>query len=79
MLPFELGEHTGLDGSFRILNFARNKPVVYLDHKVSGLFLEEAEQITFFRLQMDMLVDVAMSPAESQDLIAQIANEHERE
>jgi hypothetical protein len=78
VLPFELGGHTGLDGSFRVLDFPHNKPVVYLDHKISGLFLEEPDQIAFFRHQMDMLLEIALSPAKSRDLIARIANEHER-
>ncbi|HEV7934601.1 MAG TPA: DUF5753 domain-containing protein [Actinomadura sp.] len=78
VLPFELGGHTGLDGSFRVLDFPHNKPVVYLDHKISGLFLEEPDQIAFFRHQMDMLLEIALSPTKSRDLIARIANEHER-
>ena len=79
VLPLDLAAHTGLDGSFTILDFARNKPVVYLDHKISGLFLEEPDQIAFFKHQVDMLSDVALSPAKSQDLVAQIATDHEQE
>lgn len=77
VLPFALGGHTGLDGSFVLFDFPHNKPVVYLDHKISGLFLEEAEQIDFFRRQTDILIAGALSPARSRDLIVRAAREHE--
>jgi transcriptional regulator with XRE-family HTH domain len=79
VVPLSLGGHTGLDGSFALFDFPRNRSVVYLDHKISGLFLEEAPQVSFFRREADRLAEVALSPAESVDLVASIATEHERE
>lgn len=78
VLPFSVGGHTGLDGAFAILSFARNKPVVYLDHKISGLFLEEQDQVGVFQREVDRLTEVALSPAKSLDLVAQVATEHSR-
>lgn len=49
-----------------LMTFARNRPVAHLEHKLSGLFLDDPEQ-------------VALSPAQSIDLIARIATERERE
>ncbi len=65
VVPLAVGAHTGLDGSFALLDFPRNRSVVYLDHKLSGLFLEEAPQVSAFRGEADRLADVALSPAES--------------
>ncbi|MGQ0839876.1 helix-turn-helix domain-containing protein [Actinokineospora sp.] len=79
VLPCTLHGHSGLDGSFHLLDFERNKAVVYLDHKISGLFLEEPDQIEFFRREADRLVEVALSPAKSVELVATIAQEYDRE
>ncbi|WP_018685192.1 helix-turn-helix domain-containing protein [Actinokineospora enzanensis] len=79
VLPLSLRGHSGLDGSFTLLDFERNKPVVYLDHKVSGLFLEEDAHIAFFRAETDTLAELALSPAKSAELVATIAREHDRE
>ncbi|MEU5989180.1 helix-turn-helix transcriptional regulator [Spirillospora sp. NPDC047418] len=76
VLPFALGGHPGLDGSFIVMDFAHAKPVVHLEHKISGLFLEEPAQVAFFRHQADRLMEVALSPAESVDLVARLAREH---
>jgi hypothetical protein len=79
VIPLTAGGHTGLDGSFALFDFPRNKSVVYLDHKISGLFLEEAPQVAFFRQEADRLDEIALSPTESVTFVAQVATEHERE
>jgi hypothetical protein len=79
VVPFGVGAHTGLDGPIVLLAFARNRPVVHLEHKLSGLFLDEPKQVGFFRREADRLAEVALSPAESVDLVARVATEHERE
>ncbi|GAB3818193.1 hypothetical protein GCM10027605_70290 [Micromonospora zhanjiangensis] len=53
--------------------------MVYLDHKLAGLFLEEAPQVTHFRREADRLARVALSPAESVEFVARVATEYERE
>lgn len=79
VLPRSLHGHPGLDGSFTLLDFDGNKPVVHLEHKVSGLFLEEPDQVQFFRREADRLSELALSPAESAELVATIAQQHDRE
>jgi transcriptional regulator with XRE-family HTH domain len=79
ILPFELGGHTGLDGAFVVLDFRHNRPVVHLEHKISGAFLEEPDQVAYFRREIDRLLDTALSPGKSEDLIARVARQHERE
>jgi hypothetical protein len=79
VVPLGVGGYTGLDGSFALLDFPRNRSVVHLEHKISGLFLEEPEQVAFFRREADRLTGVALSAAESADLVARVATEHERE
>ncbi len=38
VLPFDVGAHTGLDGSFIVLDFAEHKPVVHHEHKITASF-----------------------------------------
>ncbi|WP_424183568.1 helix-turn-helix domain-containing protein [Actinokineospora sp. G85] len=79
VLPMALRGHPGLDGPFLLLDFEQQQPVVYLDHKVSGLFLEEPDQVALFRDVTDKLSAVALSQTKSADLVATIAQEHDRE
>ena len=79
VVPMAVGGHTGLDGSFALFDFPRNRSVVFLDHKLTGLFLEEAPQVAHFRREADRLAEVALSPVDSVELVARYATEHERE
>ncbi|RKR90100.1 helix-turn-helix protein [Micromonospora pisi] len=78
VVPLAAGAHTGLDGAFALLDFPRNRSVVYLDHKISGLFLEERHQVEFFRREAVRLAEAALSPLASVNFIARVASEHER-
>lgn len=78
VLPFTLGGHGGLDGSFVIMSFSHANPVAYLDHKISGLFLEETEQIALFQKEADNLCRAALSHRESADLLTDQARALER-
>jgi transcriptional regulator with XRE-family HTH domain len=79
VVPFDCGAYTGLDGSFMILDFPRNRSVVHLEHKLAALFLEEPEQIDFFRREAERLDEVALTPVKSLDFVARVATEHDRE
>ncbi|MGC4804850.1 helix-turn-helix domain-containing protein [Micromonospora sp. DT233] len=79
VVPLAVGGHTGLDGSFALFDFPRNRSVVYLDHKLTGLFLEEAPQVAHFRREADRLSEAALSPVDSLELVARCATEYERE
>lgn len=61
------------------MGFARAKPMVHLEHNISGLFLEELAQVTYFRHLADRLTEMALSPAESVDFVARLAREYDRE
>jgi transcriptional regulator with XRE-family HTH domain len=78
VLPFRTGE-VGLFSSFYLMNFPRNKSVVYLETMASGIYHEDAEKIDYFRQQASELARVALNPAESGALVARIASEHDRE
>lgn len=79
ILRFELGGQAALDGAFHLMDFPKAKPVVHLEHKISGVFLEEDDQVEFYRNEAARLADVALSPAESVEFVATIAQEHDQE
>ena len=78
VVPLAAGAHTGLDGAFALLDLPRNRSVVYLDHKISGLFLEDRHQVDFFRREAVRLAEAALDPVKSVNFIARIAGEYER-
>ncbi|RZS30316.1 helix-turn-helix protein [Herbihabitans rhizosphaerae] len=79
VLPFEQGGHAALDGTFHIIEFANHNSVIYLDHKISGLFLEQPDHVALFRREADKLTKAALSPGMSMDFVAAIAREYERQ
>jgi transcriptional regulator with XRE-family HTH domain len=79
VVPFAVGAHTGLDGSFVIMDFARHNAVVNLEHKLSSVFLERPDEVALFRREADRLEALSLSPDESLDFVARVATEHDRE
>lgn len=79
VVPMSVGAHAGLDGPFVIFDFARRKGIVVLEHRLNGLFVNDAEQVAIFRKAKESLVSLALTPAKSLDFIARLAHERERE
>ncbi|RCV57765.1 helix-turn-helix domain-containing protein [Marinitenerispora sediminis] len=77
VVPCFVGGYSGLDGSFSLVDFAGQKPVVHIEHKITGLFLEADHEISFFRKEADRLRDVALSAENSMNLVNSIAKELE--
>lgn len=77
VIPFSVGAHTGLDGSFYLLEFVRARTIVHLEQRRSGAFLDAPEDVTPFLHARTTLRQTAMSPAESCDLIAEYAERFE--
>ncbi|WP_434742526.1 helix-turn-helix domain-containing protein [Micromonospora sp. SH-82] len=79
VVPLAFGGHTGLDGGFVLFDFPFHPSVVHLEHKISGTFLEEADQVAVFRRAADSLAEKALNSVESIDFVVQVAAEYERE
>jgi transcriptional regulator with XRE-family HTH domain len=79
VIPYQHGAHTGLDGSFVVLEFAKAQTIVHLEHKRSGLFLDEPEIVAPFVSAVDTLRDTALDPRRSAEFVASVAAEYERE
>jgi transcriptional regulator with XRE-family HTH domain len=76
VLPFAAGEHIGITGPFVIFSFSSTSDldVVVLDHLTSSLYLERKEDLQAYSEAFNALRIHALSPEDSLDFIAGIAD-----
>jgi transcriptional regulator with XRE-family HTH domain len=77
VVPFSVGEHAGLGGSFTIVDFTEpdDSKVVYLEETETILYLENSVDIERYTLAFERLQMAAMGPAETSALLATLARE----
>lgn len=69
VIPYSAGVHHALHGNSLILEFARQRPIVHLEHRRAGLFLDDPDEIFPFVESATSVEEKALSPAESAELI----------
>ncbi|MQY21225.1 helix-turn-helix domain-containing protein [Nocardia macrotermitis] len=76
IIPFDSGGHPGMRGSFALMDFpeAEGPEVVYLDTMAGQIFVEEQGQVKRYNEQFVQLAAIALSPAKSSKLVAQLAD-----
>ncbi|MBB5072073.1 transcriptional regulator with XRE-family HTH domain [Saccharopolyspora gloriosae] len=77
VVPFSAGAHTGMDGPFLLLEFLRSRPVVHLEQRRCGAFLDDPEDVTPFQHARSRLCRTALSPNCSMELVAAYARRYE--
>jgi len=77
ILPFDVGAHAGLDGTFAILQYDEpNDPMlVFAAHAAGGLFLEKDDELQRYAYIFDRLRASALSAEASVDMFAALAKE----
>jgi hypothetical protein len=75
VVPLCAGAHAGLRGSFVILEFAEEPALVHVENQSIGLFLEEEVDLAAYRLALGTILQIALAPAATIELITQIATE----
>jgi transcriptional regulator with XRE-family HTH domain len=77
VLPFSVGAHIAMLGTFVLLSFPEqaDPDIVYLETDTSSLYLEEAQEIKRYGEIFDHLRATALSPRESVAFIEAIAAE----
>jgi hypothetical protein len=79
VLPLARGGHTGLDGTFTVLDFPLellgDPETVYVQTRLKGVYYEEPVEIDEYRQTLTRLQAEALTPAESSLMIARIAEE----
>lgn len=72
VIPERTGWHPGLDGPFLLLDFPAASPIVMLENRRSALFLHEDDDVQAYRLAVETIHTIAMSPESSSGLIADL-------
>lgn len=77
VLPFQAGEHAGLDGSFTILDFpgAVQKTTIHMENSLSDQYLREANAVKLYTELFDAICAKAYSPEESKEAIDRVRKE----
>ncbi|MEV5749654.1 DUF5753 domain-containing protein [Actinoallomurus sp. NPDC052308] len=74
ILPKDVGATSGLEGPFSILSLPEPIPDVGYTEGVGGaVYLESVEDVRRCTLRFGMLIDQALSPSKSVDLLASAA------
>lgn len=77
VVPLQAGPHAGLRGAFAILEFAEEPSLAFIENHHVDMFLGEKEDVAAYRVALGNILNEALQPAESVELISKIAGEHE--
>jgi hypothetical protein len=70
VIPFGAGAHTGMTGSFLVMDFHHpDPPLVYTENYSGGLFLESPEDVDRYRANFHRLSAQALSPEATAQMI----------
>jgi transcriptional regulator with XRE-family HTH domain len=77
VLPFSVGAHAGMDGTFAILNFPEpgDPDVVYAENATGGLFLEKHDELRKYSFIFDHISAAALREDQSVALLSELAKE----
>ncbi|GAA2511482.1 helix-turn-helix domain-containing protein [Streptomyces sp. NPDC059506] len=80
VLPYEIGAHPGMSGTFSILEFHddADSSVVYLEGVTSDLYLEKEPDVRLYTVMYEHLRALALSPEQTREKIVQVAKEYAR-
>lgn len=76
ILPFEVGAHAAMDGTFTILDFLDGDPaVVFTENAAGGLFLEKDDELRKYLEVFDTIKAAALDPEDSIEMIEMLVEE----
>lgn len=77
ILPFAVGEHSAMHGSFNLLKFpAPDDPdKVYMEQQIGGLYTQKPDEVERYRLIFDHLRARALGPGQTIDMFRALAAE----
>lgn len=79
VLPMSLGVHAGLSGTFVLFEFPRSRPLVYLEARSSGAFIDEPDDVQPFLDSVQLLAAQASDSEESREILHAYVQQYERE
>jgi transcriptional regulator with XRE-family HTH domain len=77
VVPFARGVHSGESGSFTVLRFEERylPDVVYIEQLTGATYLDQRQDVEHYLAVVDELSTVALTPADTAQLIEQVARE----
>lgn len=75
VVPFAAGQHASAESPCVVFEFGDDPAIVYLEGKISGLFLEELDGVAVYQETVKRLLQVGLNPSESVELIDRISKE----
>ncbi|MEZ0095782.1 helix-turn-helix domain-containing protein [Streptacidiphilus sp. EB129] len=80
VLPYSVGAHPGMSGTFSILEFqdALDASVVYLEGVTSDLYLEKEGDVRLYSVMYEHLRAQALSAGQTRDLVTEVADAYDR-
>jgi hypothetical protein len=77
ILPFDVGAHAGMDGTFAILDFEeeRDADVVFTENATGGLFLEKLEELEKYNAIFEAIQATALDPDASTEMMEFLVEE----
>ena len=79
VIPNEVGAYPAMDSNFNILEFHRNtSSVVYVEGLVGWIYLERPQDLTRYTEVFERLLEIALNPQESIELMSRIGAQYKR-
>jgi hypothetical protein len=78
IVPAAAGERSAFGGPFQLMEYAKHRPLVYLDHVGGGLFLEDSRYVESYHQLLPELTAVSLDEEESRSFVAALADEYDR-
>ncbi|HCT80015.1 MAG TPA: transcriptional regulator [Micromonosporaceae bacterium] len=77
LLPFDVGAHAGMDGTFAILDYAEadGSSIVYAEHATGGLFLDKERELKLYSDIFDRIQAKALGPEQTRERLASLADQ----
>lgn len=79
VIPFDHGGHAAVSGAYMLLEFASATPVVHVESRGAGIFLDEPEDVAIYLDTTASLRSVALEHEPSVHFVAAVAAEYQRE
>jgi transcriptional regulator with XRE-family HTH domain len=76
VVPLRAGPHAGQRGPFAMLDFVAEPSLVYIENQTTCMFLDDQDDVTAYRDALGNILNVALNPAESVELITSLITDH---
>jgi transcriptional regulator with XRE-family HTH domain len=78
VVPSAAGARSVFGGPFKLLEFQEYRPLVYLDQRGGGLFIEDTDYVRDYHNEIPRLADVALDEDQSRSFMADLADEYDQ-